>query len=158
MGPQGPKGDSALLNFAIATSLPDVRLTTAQAAGSWFTLPGRSVTINKASDTSKLRITYQDTLGTRAQTYNGCQWRFMLDGNVVAFFSDADVESGFGWRMHNGAHVAWSLNVPSGAHTVRVDNLRMASATECLSGWNNIGTSSASRNFNRQLLSSLRLP
>jgi hypothetical protein len=116
-----------------------VRLTLAQAAGSWYTLPGRSVTINKTSDTSKLRITYQDTLGARTATYNACQWRFMLDGNVVAWFSDSDVEGSVGWRMHNGAHVAWSLNVPAGAHTVRVDNLRMSTASECLSGWNNIG-------------------
>jgi hypothetical protein len=139
MGPAGPKGDPGVLNFVIATSLPDVRLTTAQTTGAWFSLPGRSVTINKTSNTSKLRITYQDTLGSRAAMYNACQWRFMLDGNVVKFFSDADVESGFGWRMTNGAHVAWSFNVPAGAHTVRVDALRNSSATECLSGWNNIG-------------------
>jgi hypothetical protein len=128
-----------VLNFAIATSLPDVRIGQAQTAGSWYTLPGRSVTINKTSDTSKLRVTYQDTLGSRAGTYNACQWRFMLDGNVMAFFSDSDVEGSIGWRMHNGAHVAWSFNLPAGAHTVRVDALRMPSANECLSGWNNIG-------------------
>lgn len=128
-----------MLNFAISTSLPDVRLMTTQTAGSWYTLPGRSVTINKTSGTSKLRITYQDTLGSRASTYNACQWRFMLDGTVVSFFSDADVESQFGWRMHNGTHVAWVSDVAPGGHTVRVDNLRMATATECLSGWNNIG-------------------
>jgi hypothetical protein len=120
------------------TALPDVRITTAQTAGSWYTLPQRSVTINKTSDTSKLRITYQDTLGAKAGSINACQWRFMLDGNVVAHFSDADGEGSTVWKMHNGAHVAWSFNVPAGGHTVRVDGLRN-SATECLSGWNNIG-------------------
>jgi hypothetical protein len=138
MGPAGPQGDPAMLNFAIATSLPDVRITTNQASGSWFTLPGRSVTINKTSDTSKLRVTYQDTLGARASQHNACQFRFMLDGNVLAFFSAGDVEGAWGWRIQNGAHLAWSFNVPAGAHTVRVDGLRNT-ATECLAGWNNIG-------------------
>lgn len=138
-GPIGPKGEPAMLGFAIATSLPDMRLTQSQAHSTWFNLTNRVVSFNKTSDTSKLRITYQDTLGTRAMSYNGCQWRILLDGNLVSFFSDADVESSFGWRMHNGAHIAWSFNVPAGAHQVLIQNLRMPSAFECLSGWNNIG-------------------
>src|SRR5688572_22339170 len=100
VGQTGPAGQPAMLGFAIATSLPDVRLTQGHPANTWHTLANRIVSFNKTSDTSKLRITYQDTLGQRAMTYNGCQWRIVLDGlSVVSFFTDADVEASFGWRM-----------------------------------------------------------
>src|SRR5688572_23533322 len=78
-GLTGPAGQPAMLGFAIATSLPDVRLTQGHPVNTWHTLSGRVLNFTKTSDTSKLRITYQDTLGQRALTYNGCQWRVVLD-------------------------------------------------------------------------------
>ena len=114
VGPAGPKGDPAMIGFAIVTSLPDVRLTTANPAGTWYTLAGRIVSLNKVSASSKLRITYQDTLGTRANYYNSCQWRIVLD-NVAALssFSAGDVDGTYSWRMQNGAHIAWAFDVPA---------------------------------------------
>jgi hypothetical protein len=139
-GPAGPKGDPAMLGFAIVTSLPDVRVTGAYAANTWHPLANRIVYLNKTLDSSKLRITYQDTLGSRASQYNACQWRITLDGVVLALFSDASVEGPLGWRMHNGAHVAWGFNVSAGPHLVQVDNLRTLATPECLSGWNTTGS------------------
>jgi len=139
-GPQGPKGDPALLAFAIVTDLPNVQVTTSQLQNTWYALTNRVVSLNKVTDSSRLRITYQDTLGARTSTLNACQWRIVIDGTVVATFSDDDVEiPSFGWRIHNGAHMAWALSVPAGTRIIRVDGLRTANAAECLSGWNTTG-------------------
>jgi hypothetical protein len=118
----------------------DVRLTTAQTAGVWYQINGRVVSVDKTSSTSKLRITYQDTLGTNAANYNGCQFRIVLDNIEVARFSAGDVQGVSGWRMINGSHTAWSLNVPAGTHVARVDFLRASYANECLAGWNALGS------------------
>ena len=140
MGPVGPKGDAATLSFAIVSELPDVRLNSSGAANTWSTVTNRVVSLNKISDTSKLKITYQDTLGARAALFNGCQWRILVDNAVVATFSDGDLEnSAMGWRITNGSHLAWGLGFSSGQHIVRVDFLRTTNATDCLSGWNTTG-------------------
>jgi len=98
------------------------------------------VSLVKVSDTSKLKITYQDTLGTRAQTFNACQWRIVVDGVVVSYFSDGDMDiSAFSWRITNSAHSAWAFGVPAGTHDIHVEGLRTPSAAECLSGWNTTG-------------------
>jgi hypothetical protein len=129
-----------MIGFAIVSSLPDVRLTTANPAGTWYTLAGRIVSLNKVSASSKLRITYQDTLGTRANYYNSCQWRIVLDNvATLSSFSTADGEGQFGWRMQNGAHIAWAFDVPAGPHQIRVDNVRLITGNDCLSGWNTTG-------------------
>lgn len=132
-----------MLGFAIVTSLPDVRVTSGMAPNTWFPLANREVSLNKSTNTSKLRITYQDTLGAKTFYYNGCQWRILVGTTVVAVFSDADVEGPWGWRMHNGAHVAWAFGIPAGTHQIKVENLRVSNsaaiATECLSGWNTTG-------------------
>jgi hypothetical protein len=129
-----------MLGFAIVTSLPDVRLTTANPANAWFTLAGRIVSLNKVSASSKLRITYQDTLGTRSSSYNGCQWRIVLDNAAALLtFSTADLDGPYSWRMQNGAHIAWAFDVPPGVHQIRVDNVRLVTGTDCLSGWNQTG-------------------
>src|SRR6185436_3624118 len=120
-GPQGPKGDSGILAFGIAGPLSDVRLTSIHPVSQWIPLTGRSFILVKQSDASKLKITYQDTLGARATTFNACQWRIVVDGNPSSFFSDGDMENPtFGWRIHNGAHQAWAFNVPAGTHEIRV--------------------------------------
>jgi hypothetical protein len=111
-----------------------------QPANAWFIVTDRYLFYNKVSDTSKLRITYQDTLGTLSNNYNGCQWRIVVDTTVVAQFSKADVAGPAGWRMDNGTHTAWRLGLPAGDHAIRVDNLRMPHADECLSGWNTVGS------------------
>jgi hypothetical protein len=139
-GPAGPKGDPAMLGFAIVTSLPDVRVTGAHAANTWHPLANRFLNLNKTSDRSKLRITYQDTLGTRASQFNACQWRITLDGVALAVFADAGVEGTVGWRIQNSAHIAWGFNVPAGPHQVQVDNLRTLATPECMSGWNTTGS------------------
>jgi collagen triple helix repeat protein len=139
-GPQGPKGDPGTLAFAITGPLTDVRLTSVNQTNLWTPLLGRVVSLVKVSDTSKLRITYQDTLGSRTTTYNACQWRIIVDGAQVSFFSDGDLDiASFSWRITNGAHVAWSFNVPAGTHDIHVEWLRTPQASECLSGWNTTG-------------------
>jgi len=130
-----------MLGFTIVSALPDVRLTTSNGtlANQWYTIGKRVLSVTKASDTSKLRITYQDTVGTRASVHNSCMWRIMLDGNSIASFSDGDVEGTYGWRMHNGAHMAWAFDVPAGTHDVHVEFERLPTATDCLAGWNTTG-------------------
>jgi hypothetical protein len=97
------------------------------------------VTVNKSASASKLRITYQDTLGTKATSHNGCLWRILVGGTVVASFSDADIENIYTWRMHNAAHMAWAFDVPAGEHQVKVEFMRTPIATDCLAGWNTTG-------------------
>jgi hypothetical protein len=139
-GPQGPKGDPGTLAFGIAGPLADIRLTTVHPTNTWIPLTGRVISLVKMSDTSKLRITYMDTLGARATSFNACQWRIVVDGAVWAFFSDGDMENPtFGWRIHNSAHLAWAFNIPAGTHDIHVEGLRTPAAAECLSGWNTTG-------------------
>jgi hypothetical protein len=121
--------------------------TSVSVAGKWTDIPGRSLPFNKKYATSKLKVTYQDTLGTYGYVYQGCEWQILLDGAAIAFFSDADVASptagGPVWHMSNGAHVAWGTGA-AGAHTVSVQNRGNSGAwgsgtTECLQGWNTSG-------------------
>jgi hypothetical protein len=128
-----------MLSFAIVSALPDVRLNNGQATNTWFVLTKRVLDFHKVSGASKLRITYQDTLGTKAAVHNACHWRIVVDTTVHAFFSDGDYEGPYGWRMHNGTHTAWVFDIPAGPHQLRVEALRTPSATDCLSGWNNTG-------------------
>jgi|GEM_PF-1990878 len=139
-GPQGPKGDPGILAFGIAGPLADIRLTTVHPTNVWIPLTGRVVSLVKVSDTSKLKITYQDTLGTRAQTFNACEWRIVVDGAVVSYFSDGDSDiSVFSWRITNASHAAWAFHIPAGTHDIHVEGLRTPNASECLSGWNTTG-------------------
>jgi len=117
--------------------------STVTVAGKWIDIPGRAVTFTKRYASSKLRITYQDTLGTLGQYYQGCAWQIVLDGTGIAAFSDADVDGATAWRMSNAAHVAWATGA-AGTHTVTVQNKGDRGAwstgtTECLSGWNTTG-------------------
>jgi hypothetical protein len=81
-----------------------------------------------------------DTLGARATSFNACEWRVVVDGAVVSYFSDGDLENPtFGWRIHNSAHMAWAFSVPAGTHDIHVEGLRTPNAAECLSGWNTTG-------------------
>jgi hypothetical protein len=128
-----------MLGFAISAELPNVQIDPTQATDTWFPLANRLVVLNKVSDGSKLRITYQDTLGAKAMTYNACEWRIVVDNTVVSFFSDGDLEGSLGWRINNAAHMAWAFNVPAGTHAIHVDGLRTQFGTECLSGWNTTG-------------------
>ena len=139
-GPQGPKGDPATLAFAIVSQLPDVRLNSISPVNTWSPVANRLVSVNKMSGSSKLRVTYQDTLGARAAVFNGCQWRILVDGLSLTTFSDGDLEnSSLGWRINNAAHVAWGFDIPAGSHLIRVDFMRTPNATDCLSGWNTTG-------------------
>ena len=112
-----------------------------KAANSWIPLDSREVFLNKTSSSSKLRITYQDTLGAKAMTYDACRWRIIIDGvTVVSSFSEGDLEiPTFGWRIQNSAHMAWGLGISAGTHSIRVEGLRTNSGSECLSGWNTTG-------------------
>jgi hypothetical protein len=140
VGPQGPKGDPGALAFAIAGPFSDIRLTTVHPTNIWIPLSGRVVSLVKVSDTSKFRKTYQDTLGTRAQTFNGCDWRIVVDGAAVSSFSDGDLDiPSFSWRITNAAHMAWAFNIPAGTHDIHVEGMRTPNAAECLSGWNTTG-------------------
>ena len=59
---------------------------------------------------------------------------------ALSTFSAGDLDGPYGWRMQNGAHIAWAFDVPPGAHQIRVDNVRFATGTDCLSGWNQTGS------------------
>jgi hypothetical protein len=127
-----------VLGFHIATPLPHAVISTqGPESDKWYPLPARTVTFNKTSATSKLRITLQDTLGTYASVYNGCKWRFLVDGVEIGFFSAGDTEPLAGWRMDNGAHVAWAFGVGTGTRVVKVEWMRLPVGVECLAGWNN---------------------
>lgn len=124
--------------------LGDVRNNSvASTAGTWWDIPGRSLGFTKRFASSQLRVTYQDTLGTLGQNYDGCRWRILLDGNQISYFSDADVTTTTTtWKMSHAAHVAWAT-AAVGAHTVKVQNMGAPGAgawgpgtTECLQGWN----------------------
>ena len=148
MGPQGPAGAaqpplSGLITI-LGPNLPEVRTNSSHvAARVWRDLPSRTLTFRKQFAESKLRVTYQDTLGTYGQLYAGCEWRIMLDGNQIAFFSAGDYEGPLNWRMDSGAHVAWA-SATDGMHTIIVQNRGNRGAwvggtSECLSGWNTTG-------------------
>ena len=148
MGPQGPAGAaqpalSSLISM-VGPNLPEVRTNSSVvAARVWRDLPSRVLTFRKQFADSKLRVTYQDTLGTYGQFYQGCEWRIVLDGNQILFFSAGDLEGFANWRMDNGAHVAWAT-ANDGMHTIIVQNRGNrgawgAGTSECLSGWNTTG-------------------
>lgn len=151
-GPQGPAGTvtppSSLITITVG-DLPDVRINATNAAATvWQNVPSRTLTFTKQFNSSKLRITYQDTLGALSDYIDGCEWRILLDGNPtpIAFFSAGDLEAGpVEWRIVNAAHVAWA-NAGSGTHTIIVQNRGnrgawnpVSGTGECLSGWNTNG-------------------
>ena len=122
-------------------NLSDVRTNSGvAAAGTWVPLAGRSVTYTKRLTSSALKITYQDTLGTNGPDYAGCSWRILVDGNQVAYFSDADITAPASWRMSNAAHIALVTGLAAGSHTAAVQNSRGTTTTECLQGWNTAGS------------------
>jgi Collagen triple helix repeat (20 copies) len=149
-GPQGPAGTvDPLLSSLISMTgpnLPDVRVDSSVAAPSvWVDLQSRSLVFTKRLAGSKLKITYQDTLGALSQLIDGCEWRILVDETPVAFFSAGDQEAGgTQWRIANAAHIAWA-NVPVGSHRIIVQNRGSRGAWEingtrqCMSGWNTTG-------------------
>jgi hypothetical protein len=129
----------------IGPHLGDVRVnSTVVPASTWYSLPNRGLGFTKRYADSKLRITYQDTLGGHGRFYGGCEWRILLDGNEIMFFSDGDIDRpNDTWHMSSSAHVAWA-SPAAGAHTVQVQNRGNRGAwgqgtNECLQGWNNTG-------------------
>ena len=150
IGPQGAPGTfdptlrplSSLVTM-VGPGLHDVRTNSSvAAAGQWRDLPERILDFTKQFPGSKLKITYQDTLGTLGQNYDGCEWQILLDGNLIAAFSTADFEGSLSWRMTNAAHMAWA-NAAAGNHRIVVQNRgnrgAWSSTEECLSGWNTTG-------------------
>lgn len=111
------------------------------AANVWYTLASRTVSFTKAQATSKLRVTFQDTLGSYGTGYGGCEWQILLDGTQIALFSEGADSSVPGWKIHNAAHIAWTTNTPAGSHTVTIQNRGVASrgawttTTICETGW-----------------------
>jgi hypothetical protein len=111
-------------------------------AKTWVPVPQRALAFVKRFEASKLKITFQDTLGTLAANYENCNWRIVLDGKTILQFSDADGDlPATAWKMTNAAHVAWAT-APAGNHKVEVQNQGGARGTwvmgmnECLTGWN----------------------
>jgi len=139
-GLPGTPGPSGLSTLTMIKDLPDVRVGSGHDVNTWYTM--RSLAFTKSSNSSRLRITYQDTLGAKTFTYAACSWRIRLGTTVLSSFSAGDVEDPFGgfrWRMQNAAHIAWALDVVSGNYLVEVDTLRTPNASECLSGYNTTG-------------------
>jgi hypothetical protein len=151
-GPMGPPGPAATLSSLTTMvsmagpNLSDVRVdSTVAAAGVWTDVAGRTLDFTKQYETSKLRVTYQDTLGALTQYIDGCEWRILLDGVPIAFFSAGDLEAGgVQWRIANAAHMAWA-NAAAGTHRIVVQNRGNRGAwdsnytRQCLSGWNTTG-------------------
>jgi hypothetical protein len=160
---QRTAGGTIALNFShnaaatrtlgsLATIVPNLsdqrNNVSSSTAGAWWTVPGRNVAFTKRFTSSKLKITYQDTLGSLSQYYEACEWRIMLDTTQVLYFSTADLDRPtITWYMENGAHVAWVTNATTGAHAVTVQNRGVATrgawgtgTTECLMGWNTTGS------------------
>jgi hypothetical protein len=108
-------------------------------ANVWWPIPNRSLTFTKRFTASFLKVTYQDTLGALTTDYGTCNWRILLDGNVISQFSDADITAPSSWRMSNASHTAVATGVPIGLHQVRIENQRSTTASECLQGWNTGG-------------------
>jgi hypothetical protein len=126
----------------IGPNLGDVRNNASTSAPqTWYTLPNRTLGFIKRFATSKLRVTYQDTLGSAGQYFQGCEWHVLLDGSEIGFFSDADLDRpAITWMMHNAAHVMWAQGAV-GSHTIVVQNRGNRGAwtsgtIECLQGWN----------------------
>jgi hypothetical protein len=126
----------------IGPNLGDVRLNANVAPpGAWFDPPNRSLSFVKRYADSRLRITYQDTLGGHGRFYQGCEWRMILDGGEISLFSAADADRAPDtWNMANAAHVVWA-SPGAGAHVVQIQNRGNRGAwgqgtNECLQGWN----------------------
>jgi Collagen triple helix repeat (20 copies)/IPT/TIG domain len=148
-GTQGPAGTYPSLSSLITMvgpDLPDVRVDSSVAdATVWTDLPSRTLDFTKQLGPSRLRITYQDTLGALTQYIAGCEWRILLDGTQIAFFSAGDLEAGgVQWRIVNAAHVAWAT-AAAGPHRIVVQNRGNRGAwdnnytRQCVSGWNTTG-------------------
>jgi hypothetical protein len=140
----------AALTPVVTTTLggawPDFRNdATVSAAGTWTDITGRSLSLTKRAASSLLKITYQDTLGTFGHLYEGCEWQILVDSAQVAFFSDTDADTPTDvWRMSNAAHIAWSVGLGAGSHTVKVQTRGNRGAwtmgtSQCLMGWNSVG-------------------
>ena len=132
-------------DFHYVDDFVDYRLrpdTQGFAESQWFPVTDRVINFTKCSDTSLLRVTYQDTLGTRASIYGMCEWRIVLNDLQYARFSAGDHQSGtVRWTMDNGSHTAIIPNFPAGEVELEVQ-VRLnttESGAECLSGWNSIG-------------------
>ncbi|MDH5232591.1 MAG: LamG domain-containing protein [Gammaproteobacteria bacterium] len=149
---------------SVVTNMDDYRLipdtsTVAShiqaAEQTWTDIPERVVNFTKYFENSRLKIIYQDTLGSHSRFYQACEWRILLDGNVVSHFSTADddhthgtttIQNSSAWTMDNGAHMAWAV-APVGQHTVTVQarhnrgvwGTEVNNTTQCLQGWNTVG-------------------
>ena len=126
----------------IGPNLGDVRINAnVVPALTWFDVPNRTLSFVKRFADSRLRITYQDTLGGNGRYFAGCEWRMLLDGGEIMFLSDADADRPpDSWHMTNAAHIAWA-NAAAGTHVVQVQNRGNRGAwgsgtNECLQGWN----------------------
>ncbi len=126
----------------IGPNLGDVRVnSTVVPAATWYSVPNRGLAFPKRYADSRLRITYQDTLGGYGRFYGGCEWQILLDGAEIAFFSDADSDRpNDAWNMSNASHVVWA-NGTAGDHVLQVQNRGGRGAwgsgtNECLQGWN----------------------
>jgi hypothetical protein len=126
----------------IGPNLGDVRVSsTVVPAATWYDVPNRTLSFVKRYADSRLRVTYQDTLGGNGRFYAGCEWRMLLDGGEIMFLSDADADRPPDtWHMSNAAHIAWASGA-AGAHVVQIQNRGNrgawgAGTNECLQGWN----------------------
>jgi hypothetical protein len=140
VGLTGADGQPATIALYRMSGFQEVRINRGYASDVWVRIAGRQVNWSSVSSNARLRITYQDTLGTLASTINACRWRITLDGVQIVYFSTMDVDGVGGWKIHNGSHVAWALNVPPGPHEVVVEAQRGLYATECIAGWNTTGS------------------
>src|SRR5262249_6961775 len=82
-GPQGLTGTYPSLSSLITITTGDLPVfqldSTVAGPQVWWNVPSRTVTFTKTFDSSKLKITYQDTLGALTQYIDGCEWRIQLD-------------------------------------------------------------------------------
>lgn len=145
-----PRSFHPSANVTYVQGLPDMRNCQTGCTGSamnpnWWTIPSRALTFVKNRDDTLVKVTYQDTLGTLGQYYDGCEWQILVDGNPVSFFSDGDQDlpSCCFWNMTNAAHQAIVPGLAVGSHSVAVQNRANRGAwtgtQQCLQGWNTTG-------------------
>lgn len=121
--------------FAIVQGMADVRTM----SSTYVDVAGRTITYDKQSATSLLKVTWQDSFGLlKSESGNtACLWRLLMDGSPVGGEMHSYSDGSSGWRIWPGS-MQWLLpGVAAGSHTFQLQTEMGSGATQCLHGWVN---------------------
>lgn len=148
-GPSGPRGETGPAGSDGASSHALAGLANgftgwSGSSAAWTTIPGRSLALDKTSNTSALEIRYAETLGANrngsSKADNACQFRIVLDGvTVLRSWWQADSFSGNQWTRSSTDRAAMAFGAAAGAHTVAVQVLALDTSTSCDAGTGDTG-------------------